>query len=74
MLTAMYGELVKNLELTRFTLDREEPVIEIIDAPSMPLKKEGQGRLLLAVLGSFLFMVLTSVFLLAKSWWQELVD
>jgi len=53
MLTAMYGELVKNLELARFTLDREEPVIQMIDAPSMPLKKAGQGRLLSAVLGSF---------------------
>jgi uncharacterized protein involved in exopolysaccharide biosynthesis len=74
MLTAMYGELVKNLELTRFTLDREEPVIQIIDAPSMPLKKAGQGRLLLAVLGSFLLTVLLMGWLLAKSWWQGLVD
>jgi hypothetical protein len=74
MLTAMYGELVKNLELTRFTLDREEPVIQIIDAPSMPLKKAGQGRLLSAVLGSFLLTVLLMGWLLAKSWWQGLVD
>lgn len=74
MLTAMYGELVKNLELTRFTLDREEPVIQIIDAPSMPLKKAGQGRLLSAVLGSFLLTVLLTGWLLAKSWWQGLVD
>ncbi len=74
MLTAMYGELVKNLELTRFTLEREEPVIQIIDAPSMPLKKAGQGRLLSAVLGSFLLTVLLMGWLLAKSWWQGLVD
>jgi hypothetical protein len=74
MLTAMYGELVKNLELTRFTLDREEPVIQIIDAPSMPLKKAGQGRLLSAVLGSFLLTALLTGWLLAKSWWQGLVD
>jgi hypothetical protein len=74
MLTAMYGELVKNLELTRFTLDREEPVIQIIDAPSMPLKKAGQGRLLSAVLGSFLLTVLLTGWLLAKSWWQGLID
>lgn len=74
MLTAMYGELVKNLELTRFTLDREEPVIQIIDAPSMPLKKVGQGRLLSAVLGSFLLSVLLTGWLLAKSWWRGLVD
>jgi hypothetical protein len=72
MLTAMYGELVKNLELTRFTLEREEPVIQIIDAPNMPLKRTSQKRLIAAIMGGFLFTVLASVWTLGKQWWQKL--
>lgn len=70
LLTTMYGELVKNLELTRFTLDREEPVIQIIDAPSLPLKKSGKGRVLMAIAGAFVFFLLTASFLLVKRWWR----
>jgi len=66
ILTAMYGELLKNLELTRFTLDREEPVIEIIDTPTMPLSIKGQGRITLAALCGFFSLVLASLYLLAR--------
>lgn len=73
MLTAMYGELVKNLELTRFTLEREEPVIQIIDSPKVPLNKKGKGRLRFAIIGAFLFFSLGSGYLLVKNWWKQLV-
>jgi paraquat-inducible protein B len=54
MLGTMFAELTKNLELTKFTLEREEPVIQIVDAPLMPLLKEGKGRVKSAVIGGFL--------------------
>jgi len=66
ILTTMYGELLKNLELTRFTLDREEPVIEIIDAPAMPLPIKGKGRITLAVFCAFFAFVFSSGYLLIK--------
>jgi hypothetical protein len=72
MLTAMYGELVKNLELTRFTLEREEPVIQIIDEPSIPLMKNGQGRLVSAVMGSLLSVIAVAIWLNVKNWWTSL--
>lgn len=54
MLGTMFAELTKNLELTKFTLEREEPVIQIVDAPMMPLLKEGKGKVKFTVIGGFL--------------------
>jgi hypothetical protein len=66
MLGTMFGELTKNLELTKFTLEREEPVIQIVDAPMMPLLKEGKGRVKFAVIGAFLSGFLMLGFLFVK--------
>jgi hypothetical protein len=54
MLTAMYGDIVKNLEITRFTKSQEEPIIEIIDEPILPLDKVQFGKLKGIVVGGFL--------------------
>jgi len=66
MLGTMFAELTKNLELTKFTLEREEPVIQIVDAPMMPLLKEGKGRVKFTVIGGFLAGFLMLGFLFTK--------
>ena len=66
MLGTLFGELTKNLELTKFTLEREEPVIQIVDAPMMPLLKEGKGTVKSAVIGGFLAGFLMLGFLFGK--------
>jgi uncharacterized protein involved in exopolysaccharide biosynthesis len=66
MLGTLYAEVTKNLELTKFTLGREEPVIQIVDAPTMPLFKEGKGRVKSAVIGGFLAGFLMLGFLFGK--------
>lgn len=54
----LYGELLKNLELSRLALRKETPLIQIIDLPVLPLKKIKPGRLLtgitFAVIGTFI--------------------
>jgi hypothetical protein len=64
MLGTLLGELTKNLEVTKFTLDREEPTIQIVDAPTMPLEKFGKGRVKSGVIGGFLlgFIILGWLF------------
>jgi LPS O-antigen subunit length determinant protein (WzzB/FepE family) len=55
--TLLYGELLKNLELSKLALRKETPLIQIIDNPILPLKKDKPGRLLtgilFAIVGSF---------------------
>jgi hypothetical protein len=72
MLGTLFGELTKNLELTKFTLEREEPVIQIVDAPMMPLLKEGKGRVKFAVIGVFLATFLMLGYLFGKRYLEGL--
>ncbi len=55
MLGTMYGELIKNLEFSKLALMREEPLIQIIDRPILPLEKDRLGKAKGIVLGGFLF-------------------
>lgn len=45
MLSTMYGELIKNLEFSKLTLLREEPLFQIIDYPRYPLSKDKIGKM-----------------------------
>lgn len=57
MLTTLYGELVKNLELSKTLAAREEPLITVIDRPHYPLRVQVsglKGALFTGVLGGFL--------------------
>ncbi|WP_281633913.1 Wzz/FepE/Etk N-terminal domain-containing protein [Flavobacterium luteolum] len=43
--TAVLTELVKQAELSKVTLRRETPLIQVIDRPILPLKKEKTGKI-----------------------------
>ncbi|TWI93804.1 putative tyrosine kinase-like protein [Mucilaginibacter frigoritolerans] len=55
--TAIYSEMVKNLELEKISLRQEMPLIQVIDKPVLPLKKEKltkvKGILIGVILGAF---------------------
>jgi Chain length determinant protein len=53
--TAILTELVKQNEMAKVALRKETPLIQIIDRPILPLKKEKIGKLKGLVLGGFLF-------------------
>lgn len=55
LLSTIFASVTQNLEVAKFTLSQETPVIQIVDAPILPLKKEKMSRLKTALLGSFLF-------------------
>jgi hypothetical protein len=40
MLTTIFASAVQNLELAKFTLSQETPVILVVDSSNLPLKKE----------------------------------
>jgi len=54
VLTTMYGELVKNTELAKYTLMREEPLIQIIDSPILPLERTNRSKRIWLILGGIL--------------------
>jgi hypothetical protein len=72
ILIELVGELTKNLEITKFTLEREEPIIQIIDVPTLPLEKFGKGRVESSVIGGFLFGFISLGFLFLRKKLNEL--
>lgn len=54
-------ELVKNLELSKISLIKETPLIQVIDEPILPLKKEDVGPLAGIILGGLFFGILTII-------------
>jgi hypothetical protein len=73
ILGTLYGELTKNLEISKFTLDREEPNIQIVDTPTLPLNKFGKGRVKSGVIGGFLLGFITLGLLFLKKILGELL-
>lgn len=71
MLTTLYGELVKNLELSKTMAAREEPLITVIDRPHYPLRVR-ESKLKSAAIGGVLGVFLTLVFMGARAFIQDL--
>ncbi len=70
VLSTMYGELIKNLELSRTMMAKDQPLIQLIDQPRFPLEKKKISKLISAIGGSFLTFFLTVAYLLLVSWWK----
>jgi uncharacterized protein involved in exopolysaccharide biosynthesis len=59
-----YGEVVKNLELARINLQKEMPLYQILDEPSLPLKLKKESKFKSVFVGFFLAFVPTLLFLI----------
>jgi uncharacterized protein involved in exopolysaccharide biosynthesis len=64
--TAILTQLVTNLEMAKVSLRKETPLIQVIDKPILPLKKEKVGKLKSLILGGFLAGFLTVLVLIFK--------
>jgi len=64
--TAILTELVKQAELAKVTLRKETPLIQVIDRPILPLKKERFGKAKGILLGGILVGFLTVFVLVGR--------
>jgi uncharacterized protein involved in exopolysaccharide biosynthesis len=64
--TAILTQLVTNLEMAKVSLRKETPLIQVIDKPILPLKKDKVGKLKSLILGGFLTGFLTALILVFK--------
>jgi hypothetical protein len=69
--SALYTELLKNLELSELNLRKETPLIQIIDTPKLPLRNEKKGRLFTGIIFAFIGGLLYSLYLLLYRWIKE---
>lgn len=62
--SAMLAQFVQSLVLARISLQKETPLIQIIDLPSLPLKETKVNNLMSIFVGIFLGLLISSVLLL----------
>lgn len=72
--TAIYAEIVKNLELSKISLRQDVPLIQIIDEPVLPLLKTKVGKLKGIILGGMLGAFLSSAFLLTRKIFSKILS
>ncbi|MNE30355.1 hypothetical protein D3C80_1238650 [compost metagenome] len=74
VISSAYGEVLKNLELSKLALSRETPFIQIIDAPIVPLPKEYIGRITGIVLGMVITIFFAFFFVIGSKIYKEILD
>jgi hypothetical protein len=72
--TAILTQLVANLEMSKVSLRKETPLIQIIDRPILPLEKERFGKLKGLILGGFIAAFLTIIFLLLRKLYNNILE
>ncbi|RZK40202.1 MAG: lipopolysaccharide biosynthesis protein [Pedobacter sp.] len=58
---AVLGELVKNLEMTKMALLKETPLIQVIDTPIFPLKRQKFSKAKGLILGCIAFTIFSMI-------------
>jgi hypothetical protein len=71
LLTTLYGELVKNIELSKMSLVKEEPLIEIIDSPTLPLRIEKKSRLMTGIVYSISGAFVSIIFFILSTFYKD---
>ena len=71
--TAILTQLVAQLELSKVSLRKETPLVQLIDRPILPLEKDKVGRLKSLLLGGFLSGFLTVLYLVFGQLYRKMV-
>ncbi len=64
--SAVYAEIVKNLEIAKINLRQEKPLIQVIDSPVLPLPIDKVSKVKGIIIGFFIGLVFITCWLLLK--------
>lgn len=71
---AILTELVKNLELSKISLLKETPLIQVVDAPIFPLERDRFGKAKGVLVGGFLGFFLCVIVLISRRMIKEVLQ
>jgi uncharacterized protein involved in exopolysaccharide biosynthesis len=71
--TAILTQLVAQLELSKVSLRKETPLVQLIDRPILPLQKEKLGKKKSLISGGFLAGFLTVLYLVINQLYRKIV-
>ncbi len=70
---AILSELVKNLELAKITLQKETPLIQVVDSPSYPLEKKEITPVFAIIVAGLAGLIFTAFVLLFYKLFKDLM-
>jgi len=66
-----YGQVLQNLEIAKITLQKETPLYQVIDEPTLPLMQEKPRKLTSLIMGGFIGGLLILMILIAKKMFSD---
>ncbi|NLU94405.1 Wzz/FepE/Etk N-terminal domain-containing protein [Chitinophaga sp. Ak27] len=72
VLQTMYGEIVRNLELSKIAMSQETPVIQIVDRPIYPLPKKKLGKMKGLLIGGIALGFITILVLILRKIFSDI--
>jgi hypothetical protein len=73
-LQTMYTEVMKNLEVSKMAMSEDAPLIQIVDTPILPLKKEKFRKLKGLMIGGFMAAFLTIIYFIIRKFFRETMN
>lgn len=70
----VFDLLSEEYENARIEEAKSIPTVSVIDSPGIPERKSGPHRILIVLISTFISLVLTAVFLLARRSWRAMDD
>ena len=74
VLTIAYGEVVKNLEMAKITLQKETPLYQIIDEPRYPLVMHKTSKLIAGMIGGIVLGLLCILYLVGRKAFRQAME
>lgn len=74
VLQTMYGEVIKNLELSKMSMAQETPLVQLVDMPIYPLQKEKLGKLKGLIIGGFCGALLMVIYLILRMVYADIMN
>lgn len=66
-----YGQILQNLEVAKITLQKETPLYQIIDEPSLPLEQQKPSKFFSLVAGGFLAALIVCCIIILKNLYKD---
>ena len=71
--TAILTQLVAQLELSKVSLRKETPLVQLIDRPILPLENDKVGKIEAFIIGWFLAGFLTFLYMIVRQMYKKMV-
>jgi len=74
ILQTMYGEVIKNLEISKIAMAQETPIIQIVDTPILPLPVEKTRKIVAMAIGGIIAGFMAVLYLIGRRVYNQIME